>query len=100
MKAEELLPKIIGTYGMQIATSARTTVTGSSTLWNTAVTGMGFNNARVGGKMRFDTTDVYTVSTVGSDTAITLASRYIGDSALSGSTYSYFEDEYALAADY
>lgn len=83
-----------------ISTSARTTVTGSSTLWNTAVTGMGFNNARAGGKMKFDTTDIYTVSSVGSDTAITLATRYIGDNALSGASYTYFEDEYALAADF
>src|SRR5262245_12669496 len=55
-----------------IALSARTTVTGSSTLWNTAVTGMGFNNARVGGKMVFGDNEVYQVSAVTNDTSITL----------------------------
>ncbi len=84
-----------------IALSARTTVTGTTTLWNTAVTGMGFNNARVGGKMTFEgDTDVYTVSAVGSDTSITLADRYIGATALTAATYKYYEDEYALASDF
>lgn len=83
-----------------ITAAARTTVTGSSTLWNTAVTGMGFNNARAGGKMTFSgATDVHEVSTVTSDTVITLLSRYTGD-ALSAATYNYFEDEYALASDF
>src|SRR3990167_5541820 len=48
---------------VDITAAARTTVTGTSTLWNTAVTGMGFNNARAGGKMVFSgSTDVYEVS--------------------------------------
>ncbi len=86
---------------VDIALATRTTVTGTNTLWNTAVTGMGFNNARAGGKMTFSgATDVYTVSTVGGDTSITLADRFIGDTALSGETYTYFEDEYALASDF
>lgn len=84
-----------------IALSTRTTVTGTSTEWDTAVTGMGFNNAQVGGKLTFaGASDVYTVSAVGSDTSITLSDRFIGSSALSGESYSYFEDEYALASDY
>lgn len=83
-----------------IAAAARTTVTGTSTLWNTAVTGMGFNNAQVGGKMVFSgQSDVYEVSAVGSDTAITLLNRYTG-AVLTAATYTYFEDEYALAADF
>jgi len=86
---------------VDIATSARTAVTGTTTLWNTAVTGMGFNNVRVGGKMTFvGGTDVYTVGAVGSDTGITLVDRYIGTDALSGASYTYFEDEYALASDF
>ena len=85
---------------VDISASARTTVTGTDTLWNTAVTGMGFNNAQAGGKMKFAGDDeVYTVSSVGSDTAITLSTRYTGD-ALDDDTYTYFEDEYALASDY
>ena len=84
---------------VSVTAAARTTVTGSSTLWNTAVTGMGFNNARVGGKMTFGSSDIHEVTVVTSDTAITIDPRWQGD-ALSGQSYSYFEDEYALAADF
>ena len=83
-----------------ITAAARTAVVGSSTLWNTAVTGMGFNNARAGGKMTFSGgTDVHEVSSVTDDTNIVLLSRYVGD-AISAATYNYFEDEYALASDF
>lgn len=87
---------------VDIALATRTTVTGTGTAWNTAVTGMGFNNARAGGKMTFSgvTADIYEVSSVASDTSITLVDRYIGAAALTGATYEYFEDEYALASDY
>lgn len=92
-------PYTTGTVSIALAT--RTTVAGVSTLWNTAVTGMGFNNARAGGKLTFSGgTDVYEVSSVGSDTAITLTDRFIGDTALSAATYTYYEDEYALASDF
>ena len=85
---------------VDIAAATRTTVSGTSSLWNTAVTGFGFNNARIGGKMTFNgLTEVYEVSAVGGDTSITLASVYTGD-ALTTATYQYFEDEYALAADF
>lgn len=85
---------------VSITAAARTTVTGSSTLWNTAVTGMGFNNARVGGKMTFaGISEVYEVSAVTNDTTITLLNRYTG-AALSAASYTYFEDEYALATDF
>lgn len=85
---------------VSITAAARTTVTGSSTLWNTAVTGMGFNNARAGGKMTFSgISEVYEVSTVDTDTQITLLNRYTG-AALSAASYNYFEDEYALASDF
>lgn len=84
-----------------IALTARTTVTGTGTLWNTTVTGMGWTNARAGGKLTFaGATDVYPVSSVSSDTALALVEPFIGDTALSGATYTYFEDEYALAADF
>lgn len=84
-----------------ISLSARTTVTGTDTLWNTTVTGMGFTNARAGGKMAFaGGVEVYPVTTVTNDTSITLENRFIGDTALSGASYVYFEDEYALASDF
>src|ERR1043166_6952972 len=82
------------------AASSRTAVTGSSTLWNTAVSGFGFNNTRVGGKVKLASTpEIYEVGAVGSDTALTLATRYTGDD-LSGASYIYFEDEYDLASDF
>ena len=85
---------------VDITAAARTTVTGTSTLWNTTVTGMGFTNARVGGKMTFSgSNEVYEVSAVGSDTSITLVNRWTG-AALDDATYAYFEDEYALATDF
>lgn len=83
-----------------IADATRTTVTGSSTLWNTAVTGFGVNNAQAGGHITFSgLNEVYEVASVSSDTAMTLATRYTGDE-LSGATYRYYEDEYALASDF
>lgn len=76
-----------------------TTLTGSSTAWATA-NAWSVNNARAGGKMVLaGSAEVYEVSTVASDTSITLASQFI-DSDLSGDTYVYFEDEYALASDF
>lgn len=99
-RAQILTHARYSTGTVSIAAATRTTVTGVLTLWNTAVTGMGFNNARVGGKMTFSgSPNVFEVSTVGSDTAITLADRWTLD-ALSAASYAYFEDEYALASDF
>ena len=95
------------TGSISIAAAARTTLTGTNTLWNTAVTGMGFNNFNVGGKVRLaGTEEVYKVSAVSSDTAATLASRYTesldtaSTYALAYGNYTYYEDEYTLAADF
>ena len=94
------------TGSLSIASTSRTTFEGTNTLWNTAVSGMGFNNANVGGKVYLSTGEVYRVSAVGSDTAITSASRYpfeqdvASDYALAYSAYTYYEDEYALASDF
>lgn len=85
---------------VSITAAARTTVTGVSTLWNTAVAGMGFNNVRVGGKLVFEgSEEVYEVTAIASDTSLTINPRWTGD-ALSAATYSYFEDEYELASDF
>ena len=100
-----------GTYNtglVTIASTARTTVTGSSgTLWNTTISGMGFTNARTGGKLVVaGETEVYVVASVASDTSATLANRYLGGAetttvnATANATYTYYEDEYALATDY
>ncbi len=91
-------PYLTGT--ISISDAARTTVTGVGTLWNTAVTGFGFNNARAGGKMVFPgVMEPYEVQTVNSDTSITLTSRFVGD-AVTDVSYYYIEDEYALATDF
>lgn len=87
---------------VDIALASRTTVTGSATVaWTTAVTGMGFNTVRIGGKLRFaGGVDVHVISTIGDATSITLESRFVGTTALDDASYVYFEDEYALAADF
>ena len=101
-KRSEILthaPYSTGTVSVALAT--RTTVTGVDTLWNTAVTGMGFNNARTTGKMTLSGgTDIFRVTAIASDTSLTITPRFVGDTALSGASYVYFEDEYALASDF
>lgn len=77
-----------------------TTLTGVATGWTTA-DDFGIAAARAGGKIRIDGTQtLYRVSAVGGAGSITLASAYVGDDVAAGSTYVYFEDEYALAADF
>ena len=91
---------------ISIASTSRTTLAGTNTLWNTAVSGMGFNNLNVGGKVFLTGGEVYRVSAVSSDTAATLESRYTqnvevaSDFALAYGSYTAYEDEYALAADF
>src|SRR3990167_9270100 len=95
------------TGAVSIASTARTALEGTGTAWNTAVSGMGVNTIQAGGKLVFGgEQDVYTVASVSSDTAATLDMRYIGGLdtatayALAYGTYTYFEDEYALASDF
>lgn len=92
---------------LSIASTSRTTLEGNNTLWNTAVSGMGFNNIRAGGKVLVGgETEVYTITSVASDTSATLVTRYVGGQttatayAVAHSGYTYFEDEYALASDF
>ena len=95
------------TGSVSVADSTRTTLEGTNTAWATTVTGMGFNNARAGGKVRVGgEEEVYRVNAVGGATSITLESRYVGSVgtastyALAYGTYTYYEDEYALASDF
>ena len=77
-----------------------TSVTGSSTLWNTT-NSYGAANARQGGKIAIaGTLDVYRVSAVTNDTSLTLGTRYVATSDASSADYRYFEDEYALNSDF
>lgn len=87
------------TTGTVTITEGSTTLTGASTAWTT-LNSYGVANARAGGKVKIGSvTDVYEVSTVGSATSITLSSRFTGSDVSAGS-YTYFEDDYALAADF
>ena len=91
---------------VSIQAASRTTLEGGGTLWNTAVTGMGFNNLNVGAKIRLGGQEVYKVSAVGSDTSATLQSRYVENIttastyALAYGSYVAFQDEYSLASDF
>lgn len=76
-----------------------TTLTGVSTAWATA-DAFGIANARKMGRIVIGGGKViYDISAVGGDTAITLASPFVGED-VSGETYVYFEDEYALDGDF
>ena len=95
------------TGSVSIASTARTTLEGSNTAWNSTVSGMGFANMRALGKLTFaGEQDVYIVSAVTSATAATLQTRYVGGQttatayALAYASYTYYEDEYAVATDY
>lgn len=88
------------TTGTVTIAAGATALAGSSTLWNTN-NAYGVKNARIGGKITIaGTTDIYRVSAVGSDTTITLATRYVASSDATAVTYRYFEDTYALATDF
>ena len=90
---------VIGTVAT--STSARTTVTGNGTLWNTAVPGYGWKNANAGDKIQFGGSgDVYLIASVGSDTTLTLTDKWVGATALSAQSYTIFSDEYSLASDF
>ena len=85
--------------GTVTTTKGSTSITGSSTLWNTA-NAFSVNNARANGRIVFaGSRNPYIVSSVGSDTAITLTERFT-ETSLSGATYVYYEDEYDLATDF
>lgn len=90
-------PYSTGTVSISVGSQ---TLTGSSTLWNTA-NSYSENNMRVGGKVTLaGGKDLYQVSAVAGDTSATIGQRYVGSAALSGEEYIYFEDEYALASDF
>lgn len=87
------------TTGTVTVTSGSTSVTGSSTEWATDA-GFGDNNAEVGDYFTLGSnSEIYSISTVSSDAAIVLGSKYVG-STTSGASYTIYKDEYALAADF
>lgn len=85
--------------GTVTITQGSTTLTGVGTAWNTA-NDFAINNVRAGGKIFLPGDDtVYEVSSVTSDTVLTLTDRYVGDD-ISAETHQYWEDEYSLASDF
>lgn len=88
-------PYTTGTISASVGSS---TFTGSGTAWNTADS-YGVTNAVAHGKIFANgDTNIYKVSSVDSNTQLTLYTKYVASSALSGSEYTYFEDEYALTS--
>jgi hypothetical protein len=76
-----------------------TILTGTGTDWS-ASNVFGQANARVTGRIKIDgSNDLYEIASVDSATQITLGSRFTGETLTTG-TYTYFEDEYALHADF
>ena len=76
------------------------TLTGTSTLWTTT-DAFSIANARAGGKIKIDGGRIpYLVDSVGGAGTITLSSKFTEADVASGSSYVYFEDEYALASDF
>lgn len=86
------------TTGTVTITQGSTTLAGSNTAWNTA-NAWSQNNARTTGKLNLGGNNVYTISAVSSDTAITLNERLV-QSDISAGSYTYYEDEYALVSDF
>jgi len=86
--------------GTVAVTQGSTTITGSSTLWNTA-NPWSENNMRANlGKVTLaGSPEVYDITAVASDISATIAERSI-DEIASNSAYDYFEDEYLLASDF
>lgn len=87
------------TTGTLTATKGSATITGSGTAWNTN-NDFGRANMRAGGKIQINGgLEVYEIQSVASDTSATLTSMFT-QTTVSGASYVYFEDEYALASDF
>lgn len=98
-RSARLLTQPEYTTGTVTATKGSTTITGSSTAWNTA-NDFSVNNMRANGKIRIaGSTTPYVISTIASDTSATLTSKFVETTA-SAVTYVYYEDEYDLASDF
>lgn len=98
-RSAQLLTQAQYSTGTVSISQGSNSLAGVSSLWNT-------NNAfsakamRAGGKIVINgTPEIYEISAVGTDTAATLTSKYVGSDVSAGG-YVYFEDEYALATDF
>lgn len=87
------------TTGTCTITQGSTSLAGTSTAWNTN-NSFSVTNMRTTGKIVINGgTEVYNISAVASDTAATLSSNFT-QADVSAVNYVYFEDEYALDADF
>ena len=87
------------TTGTLTATKGSTTIEGSSTAWNTN-NDFSVKNMRAGGKVRIEGgLTPYTIASVTDDDTAVLSVAF-NETTASGATYVYYEDEYALAADF
>ena len=87
------------TTGTATINQGSTSLSGTSTLWDTN-NNWSEKNMRVGGKIVIDGgVEVYEIQAVASDTAATLTSAFV-QANVSAAGYVYFEDEYALHADF
>ena len=95
-----LIVRATYTTGTVSISKGSTTLTGVSTLWTTT-DDFSIANARANGKILINGSRVpYVVSSVDSATSITLTSRFTEATVAAGSSYTYLEDEYALASDF
>lgn len=86
-----------GTVGIAVGGTA---LVGTGTLWATD-NNYGQDNMRSTGRVVIDGgANIYRISSVTDDTNAVLQDQYVASSAASGATYTYFEDEYALANDF
>jgi hypothetical protein len=87
------------TTGTVAITQGTAALVGTSTAWATA-NAFSINNVRTSGKIIIagDPT-IYKITTVTDDTNIVLANSYVG-STVTEASYTYFEDEYTLDADF
>lgn len=98
-RAATLITQDDYTTGTVSISQGSTALTGTGTAWATN-NAFGVNNVRVGGKMVINGGfDVHTVTTVTDNTNIVLSSAFTQANVTDGG-FLYFEDEYALAADY
>lgn len=87
------------TTGTLTATKGSTTLEGSGTAWNTN-NDFSVKNMRAGGKVRIaGALDPYTISSVTDDDTAVLSAAFVETTVTDG-TYTYYEDEYALASDF
>jgi hypothetical protein len=98
-RSARLLTQAEYTTGTVTATKGSTTITGTSTLWDTN-NDFTVKNMRANGKTRIaGSLTPYVISSVTNDTTAVLTSKFT-ETTVTDETYVYYEDEYDLASDF